>query len=180
MKVEGNIEHLETEIKNSYKDKLAEFEKLNLGEFDKEKSAIEEHQQKAMNKVKAEMKDEERKVFKSTLAEEMLNAKKEFENKREELINNVFEQAEKKSKKVLVGKPYINFVKKMAKAKAEITGGSNSYKKEFPNVKVDPRVDGITVKDNNLIFDFTYKKFIGSRKLDLRHRISKILFENGS
>ncbi|MHA1910358.1 MAG: hypothetical protein ACTSYA_01570 [Candidatus Kariarchaeaceae archaeon] len=174
----GNFEHLKKEIEKSYKEKLEEFEKSSLEEFDKEKQELKEQHEKALKKAKSELKDEEKKVFKSTLAEEMLNAKKEFENTREKLINNVFEKALNKSNKVLLGTDYLKTVKKLAKGKAEILGGFEEYMKTFSDVKIDERINGVIVKKDNLIFDFTYGKFIESRRLDLRHKVSQILFED--
>ena len=178
MTVEGNLEHLEKEIENSYKEKLEEFQKNSLEEFNLEKKQIDEKHKKALAKARMEAEEEEKKVFKSTLAEEILNAKKEFENKREELINNVFNTASEKANEVLLGKDYLKLAKKTAKGKVKVTGGFEEYKKEFPDVEVDNRVRGVIVRKDNLIFDFSYDKFVESRRLDLRHKVSNILFEN--
>ncbi|MHA1911348.1 MAG: hypothetical protein ACTSYA_06605 [Candidatus Kariarchaeaceae archaeon] len=180
MKVEGNLDHLKKEIENSYKEKLMEFKKHADLEFKEEKKQIDEGQKKALERANNELDEEEKKVFKSTLSEEKLTAKKDYENKREALINKVFDEASNKAKKTLISKDYLSFVKKFLKenGEAKIIGGYKEYNKTFKDAELDEKVNGILVKKDKMIFDFTYTKFIESRKLDLRHKVSNILFEN--
>lgn len=179
MQVLGNLDLLKKEISKSYSEKLAEFSKEKEEEFNKEKAEILEQHNIQLKKLKTSLFNEEKKVFKTTLAEEKLNAKKEFENKREKLINKVFETSAEKSKDILLRDDYINFIKEFIREKKEIEliGNFQEYERHF-DIKLDNNLNGIIVKQGDEIFDFTYDRFIESRKLDLRHKISILLFKN--
>ncbi len=182
MQVLGSLEHLKKEIQSNYTGKFQEFKQETGTKFNEEKLDIEEKHKQDIKKAESEQKAEEKKVFRTTFAEEQLNAKKEYEQKREGMINNVFELATEKSKDVLLGNDYIKIIKNFIKSKGniEITGNFMDYKTKFPGIKINKKISGIIVKKGNKIFDFTFGNFIESRKLDLRHKVSNILFKNVS
>jgi vacuolar-type H+-ATPase subunit E/Vma4 len=182
MEVSGNLELLKREIQRSYTEKLDSFEKECMLTFNETKKKIEEEHDKALLEIKKDLQNEEKNVFKATLSEEKLNAKKEFENKREEVIAQVFAEAEERSREVLLSKEYIDAVKAATKEKesVEFIGGFEEYKKSFPAIKIDKKTDGIVVKDIVNVIDFTFSAFAESKKLELRHRISNLLFEDVS
>ena len=179
MKVLGSVNLLKKEIENTYKKKLNEFEKEQTEEWNKEKIGLMEEHGKNLKKIEAELKNEEKKVFKTALSEEKLNAKKEFENKRENLINSVFEKALEGSRDVLLSKEYTESVKEFIKEKEniELAGNYEEYKTDFQGITLDNKLNGLIMKEGNKVFDFTYNTFIDSRRLDLRHKISRLLFE---
>ena len=181
MQILGSLDLLKKEIKKTYSERLTEFKREKTEEFNKVKSEISEKHKQELKKVKNELQNEERKVFKTTLSEELLKAKKDFENKREELINNAFQTAKEKSKDTLLNDHYLNFIKEFIKGKNNIklAGNYKEYEKHF-DIEINSKLDGIIVKQGNQVFDFTYTTFIESRKLDLRHKISNILFQNDS
>jgi vacuolar-type H+-ATPase subunit E/Vma4 len=176
MNVSGNVDHLKKEIQRSYADKLAEFKKQSMKQFDEERKKLEEDHKKKVVLVEEEIKEEEQEMFKSALSEEKLNAKKEFENKREALINEVFDEADKNAKKILAEKSYAKMINAFVKDKDVELVGMKILQKTFPKMAVDDNVFGVIVKQNEQIFDFTFTTFIESRKLDLRHKVSEILF----
>ena len=179
MQVLGNIDLLKKEIEKTYSEKLNDFKKEKTEEFNREKIELAEQHQSKLKKIKAELKNEERKVYRTALAEEKLNAKKEFESKREKMINQVFDTAKERSKDNLLSEDYISFIKEFVKEKKgiDLVGGYEEYKKTFPEIVINPKITGIIGKQGNNVFDFTHNTFIKSKKLDLRHEISRILFE---
>ncbi|MCK5282150.1 MAG: hypothetical protein KAK00_01970 [Nanoarchaeota archaeon] len=182
MQVLGNLGLLKKEIENSYAAKLEEFMKENLERFNKEKSGIEDKHRQEIKKLEAKLENEEKKAFRTILSEEKLNAKREFENFREELINEVLDAAREKSKESLLRNEYISFIRKFIEGRdnIEIIGSFEEYRQHFPDIRIDNKINGIIVRHDKEIFDFSYKTFIESGKQGLRHKISRILFENVS
>jgi vacuolar-type H+-ATPase subunit E/Vma4 len=182
MQVIGNIGKLKDDIKRSYALKLDEFKKEEKKKFEEKKKAILEEHEKDLRKAEAMLKEAQLKVFKTTFSEELLNAKKEFEKKREELIESAFSSAQEKLDHMISTKEYIDKIKSFAKEKKmyEVTGNLEHYKDYFPDLKLNNKVKGLIIKQKNSLFDFTYTTFMESRKLDLRHKIADILFENVS
>jgi vacuolar-type H+-ATPase subunit E/Vma4 len=180
MEVLGNLELLKSEIKKEFSRQFEEYQKEMLKLFEAEKSSIMEQHEKEMKNLLAEIRREKKTVFKSVLSDEKLEAKKEYEKKREVLINSAFKKAVKKSNKAILSKEYIEMINQFIKNKndAVLTGCSEEYKKIFPGLNIDKKIDGIVVKAGDSIIDFTYSTFMESKKSELRHKISKILFEN--
>jgi len=177
MEVFGNIEALKEAIEKKYTSKIREVEK----EKEKQLNEIDKELKKKLNLLDSRMKTasdaEVKKTHSVILSEEKLKAKKEFEEKREELINKVFKEAEKKSKKIVRSKEYIDYVKSnIPKEKDLKVTGSDALKKHFPKLKVDKNILGLKFESEGIIYDFTLDNMINSKKDVLRHEISKVLF----
>jgi hypothetical protein len=59
-----------------------------------------------------------------------------------------------------------------------LIGNMEEYRHHFPEIDINPKMKGIILFHNKMILDFTYDTFIESKKMELRHKISKVLFEN--
>jgi len=179
MEAIGNLELLKKRIEDNYSEKPEQFEKETLESFKEKKLKIEEEHKKNVKKIKVELEAEEKKVFKTNLTKEQLNAKKGFEDKREGVMNSTFNLAKKRSKDILLGEDYISQVKAFIRDKGNITieGNYDEYKQHFLGIKINKRSTGVIVKKGDKIYDFTFNTFMESKKLDLRHKISRILFK---
>jgi hypothetical protein len=179
METSGNIEYLKAEIKKAFSGEFEEYKKNSLKEFNDEKEKLMVLHNAELKRIKQELEKDKKNAFKAALSDEKLGAKREFENKREELINRVFERAQEESEEILLNKKYINFVKEFVNDNkdCQLIGGYEQYKKNFNEIDIQSGVSGIIAKGENYQMDFTYKIFIETRKLELRHKASKILFE---
>jgi len=179
LEISGNLDILKKEIARIYSTKLEEYRKTEESKFKDNVKKIEEIHNLELDQAKYELKKEEEKVYKTALSEEKLEAKKEFENRREELIEEVFDKALERSREILLSKEYIAMINEWIKGKEiEIEGNFEEYKNNFKEISINSKIRGIIIKEKNKVFDFTYGTFIESRKLDLRNKISRALFEN--
>jgi vacuolar-type H+-ATPase subunit E/Vma4 len=166
------------EIEKHFTLSFDEFEKGLMEKFGaEEKEAIEKHKT-GLAKIQREIENEKKRAYSSELAAERLNARKDYANKREGLIGSVFEMAEKRARDVLLDWNYIKAIKDFVdKTKVtEMTGGYEEYKGTFPLIGIDPKLNGIIVRKEGTLYDFTYSTFIESKRLELRHKIGGLLF----
>lgn len=179
METNGNADYLRTEIKKVFALEFEEFKKSSLKAFSEDKTKIEAQHKAELKKLEQEIEKDKKNAFKAALSEEKLSTKKEFENNREELIKKVFDKASDDSADMLLGKDYIKMVKEYVKGKEGIgiIGGYEDYKKHFPDIEINKLSSGIIVKEDKSLIDFTFKTFIEIRKLELRHKIANLLFE---
>jgi hypothetical protein len=182
MEVLGDINGLKEEIERIYENRFNEFSEEQNKMFEQEKKEINEEHEKEKRKLETEIDNEKRKVFRTVLSKEKINAKREFEMKREELIGRVFDITNERIKDVLLGDDYIGSLKRFieGKERMKIAANYEEYNNHFPNMSINNRQRGIVFTKKNQIFDFSYDSFLESRKLDLRQKISNILFENVS
>ena len=145
----------ETEINDSYKAKIKEFNK----EFDQK---IEQE----ANSLKVRV-----------INEEKLKAKVDYEEEREKLINEVFDKATEQLKKAVHTKKYVDYIKaKLPKlSKMEIIADSDFFKQYFKNVKVDASLTGMKVISGNEIYDFTADSLMDAKKDSFRSEVVSIL-----
>lgn len=179
MEVYGNVEALKKAIERKYSSKIKQIEK------DKEKQLAEVDKilKKKLDLLKSHMKTETdsavKKAHSMILSSEKLKAKKEFEEKREALIDSVFKEAEKKAKKVIKTKEYLDYVKsRQPEEDCEIVGCEESYKNDFADIKIDKNVVGMKFKAEGIAYDFSLDNLIDSKKDILRHEVSKVLFKD--
>ncbi len=178
MQVSGNLNGLKKEIEKSYATKLDAFKAEQKEAFEESKKTLLEKHKRSLNRTKMDIEAEEHNVFRTTLSEEKLSAKQEYEQKREELLSDIFDAAQKKAGKAVKSKGYVSLVKKAAaKIKnASFEGSEKSYEKDFPGIVINDKIQGIIVKSDKEIFDFTYPSFIASERSKLRDMLSKELF----
>ena len=178
MQTAGNLDYLKKEIKKIYAGKLDAY-KTELEKAKKEElKNIDTIHKKEVRDAKDSLEKNEQSEYKTTLSEEMLGAKKDFESAREKLINDVFVQAEKRCGETLTSENYINHIKVYDKDNAKIIGSETIYKDTFPNIELNKKQKGIIVEKENHVFDFTFDTFLESRKLDLRYKVSQVLFKH--
>ena len=174
----GNIEYLKKEIEKTYLKELDQFRHEAQSRRKDELKKIEASHKKEVRDVTDSLEKEKQSEYRTTLSEEMLGAKKDFEEAREKQIINVFSEAENRCDEMLYRDDYIDRIKGFVENCSKISGGSERYKEIFPDIEINNRQKGIVVERNHQVFDFTFDTFIESRKLDLRHKISKVLFKD--
>ena len=180
MEVSGNKQMLLNEVEKGFVTEFDEFEKKSIGEFTAESKNAAERHRKDIDNVMKDIERRKKRAYSHTLAVERMNARKEYEQKREEIINRVFKIAGEKAEGELVKWEYLGPIKDFADNReiSEMTGGLEEYKATFPLIGVDALLDGIVVRKEGKVYDFTYKTFVESKRLELRHKVSKLLFEN--
>jgi len=178
MEIFGNVKGLKGAIEKKYSSEIKKVEK----EKEKQLADIDKEVKKKLELLRPRMKTIRdaavKKRYSMVLSREKLKAKKDFEERREELIEEVFKEAEKKAKKIVQGKEYIDYVKKnMPKGKNFLViGDGDYYKKFFPNLKIDKNIVGLKFELEGVIYDFTLDNMVGAKKDILRHATSKVLF----
>lgn len=177
MEILGNIEHIEQSIRQKYEKDIAnikrELEKTIAAKKQESKEQAEIKKSQLSTTTDFEVKKEYSKI----VSEENLKAKRDFESAREQLIETVFNEAEKKAEKIAHSKDYIDFVKKRIPENCAIIADSDFFKKYFDNIEIDKSIVGIKCKVDNIIYDFSLDGIIKSKRDELRHIITKLLFK---
>ncbi len=178
MEIFGNVEALKGVIERKYSseiNKITKEREKQLAGIDKE---LKEKIELLISHMKTATDAEVKKAYSMILSGERLKAKKEFEEKRESLISAVFKEAEKRAKKIVHTKDYVDFVKKNMPKEGEflVVGDSDYYKQFFNGLKVDKNIVGLRFESEGVLYDFTPGNEISSKKDVLRQEISKELF----
>ena len=177
MEILGNVEHIQDSIKQKYEKDISNIQK----ELDKtiaaKKQEFQKRKEVELANISTATDFEVKKEYSKILSEENLKAKREFESAREHLIKTVFKEAEKKAAKIAHSTDYIDFVKKRMPENCEIMADSDFFKKYFDNIEIDKSIVGVKCKVGNVIYDFSLDGIIKSKRDELRHIITKILFK---
>ncbi len=181
MEVYGNLDAVKQAIEQKYSAEINAINKEANGAIALIKKESESQLKAEKARTDLLVEAESKKAYAKILSEQKLKAKQEFESKREAMINKVFAAAENKAPKMVEDKKYIDFVMKNLPKGEDLVvyAHIDSYKESLPvdSVKVDKSLVGVKFVAGNIEYDFTLDSAINSRKEQLRHAISEVLFK---
>ncbi len=178
MKIHGSISNIKRAIEKRYW-KLYEGMR---DEAEKQISQLRKESSEKLSKLrewhKAKLSREKQQLYTMLLNEEKLKLRIKRNDLREKMVNKVLEQVRKKSSTIVLTQEYIDFVKSRLKEEKTLVclGSSESYKKHFPNMRIDKTINGLRFEGENAILDFSVDSIIESKKDELRCLASKKIF----
>ncbi len=173
----GNPEYLKKEIDKAFKERLEEWKKEKLQEFEDWKKSILKAHRDRLSQLDKKLEDEKRLEFATAESDEKRKAKQDFEEKREAEIEKVFDQAKEKAKYAVTKKEYHLLIHNIIQDRQHIRYlGNTDLIKGYDPIEHDPEVTGLKIIAKESVIDLSFEKFIEAKKEVLRMEISNTLF----